>query len=142
MIKYSLQCIENHGFEAWFANSEAYDKQATAGQLCCPICGARHVKKALMAPNIVSGKREQSPVQPTSESFSSEALNALRNLKKYVQENSEYVGPRFTEEALKIHHKEATPRNIHGEASDQDAKDLHEQGVEFYPIPLLPEDHN
>ncbi len=143
MIKYSLECIKNHRFEAWFANSAAYEKQATAGQLCCPICSARRVKKALMAPNIVSGNREKSPAGPTSsEAVSSEALNALRKLKKFVQDNSEYVGPRFTKEALKIHHKETTPRNIYGEASDQDAKELHEQGVELYPIPLLPEDHN
>ena len=34
------------------------------------------------------------------------------------------------------------PRGIHGEASDQDVKLLKEEGVEFYPLPTLPEEHN
>ena len=66
----------------------------------------------------------------------------MRKLREHVAQNSEYVGPRFAEEARKIHHEEVEPRGIHGEASNEDVKLLKEEGVEFFPLPALPEEHN
>ena len=66
----------------------------------------------------------------------------VRKLREHVAQNSEYVGPRFAEEARKIHHEEAESRGIYGEASEPDVKLLKEEGVEFYPLPSLPEEHN
>ena len=71
-----------------------------------------------------------------------EIVAMVRKLREHVAQNSEYVGPRFAEEARKIHHEEAEARGIHGEASEQDVKLLKEEGVEFYPLPTLPEEHN
>ena len=50
--------------------------------------------------------------------------------------------PRFSEEARKIHYEEAPARGIHGEATADEAKALKEEGIEFYPLPILPEDQN
>ena len=52
MIKYPLQCDSDHQFEAWFASSAAYDKQAKRGLVACPQCGSAKVEKAIMAPNV------------------------------------------------------------------------------------------
>ena len=142
MIKYSLRCSEEHEFEAWFANSAAYETQATGRQILCPNCGTDRVRKALMTPNVVSGRNRQTgPVEPPSNP-QAEIVAMLRKLREHMAQNSEYVGPRFAEEARKIHHEEAEARGIHGEASDQDVKLLKEEGVEFYPLPALPEEHN
>ena len=62
----------------------------------------------------------------------------LSALHKHVTENAEHVGPRFAEEALKIHHGESDGRAIYGEATQEDARMLHEEGVEFMPLPRLP----
>ena len=100
MIKYSLRCSQEHQFEAWFASSSAYEKQAGMGQVHCPVCGTAEVKKALMAPNIVSGDRHETATKPASEeSPYGEVVQIMRKLKDYVEANSEYVGPRFAEEA-------------------------------------------
>jgi len=56
MILYSLRCANTHLFDAWFRNSDAYDAQARAGLLECPVCGSDDVGKALMAPRIHSGR--------------------------------------------------------------------------------------
>ena len=158
MIKYSLQCDSDHQFEAWFASSAAYDKQVKRGLVACPQCGSAKVEKAIMAPNVgVKGNRKASPSpSPTAppnltaantsaaeESPSYAELRALmRRMRDEVETKAEYVGPRFAEEARKIHYEEAEARGIYGEASIEDAKALHDEGVEFYPLPRLPEDQN
>ena len=59
-----------------------------------------------------------------------------------IEAKSEYVGPRFPEEARKIHYEETPARGIYGEATREEAKALSEEGIEFFPLPILPEDQN
>ncbi|NJM33791.1 MAG: DUF1178 family protein [Rhodomicrobium sp.] len=145
MIRYALRCANDHSFEAWFASSAAYEKLAAARQVLCAICGIDDVAKALMTPSIVSGKaRQAQPVaMPADDSApQNEALELMRKLKAHIEQNSDYVGPRFAEEALKIHYEEAEKRNIYGEASEAEVKGLFEEEVTIYPMPVLPEEHN
>ncbi|WP_088348452.1 MULTISPECIES: DUF1178 family protein [Rhodomicrobium] len=144
MIKYSLQCAEGHQFEAWFSNSAAYDAQAKAGQIVCPACGTTDVRKALMAPAVRSSRSREAVARPgpAAEGPAGEAIELMRKLREHVTRNAEYVGPRFADEAMKIHNEEAEQRGIYGEASEREVKLLREEGVEFYPMPVLPEDHN
>lgn len=134
MIRYALTCEENHSFEAWFASSAAYDEQASRGLVHCPECGSSRVIKAPMAPSIARGGDMQGK--------RAELTEAIRHMRAHVENTSEYVGDRFASEALKIHHDEAEPRGIYGEATREEATKLRDEGVEFYPLPELPEDHN
>jgi hypothetical protein len=59
----------------------------------------------------------------------------MTGLRKYVQENADYVGPKFPEEARKIHYGETEERQIYGEASLKDAKELIEEGIDVAPLP-------
>jgi hypothetical protein len=156
MILYRLKCKKRHEFEAWFANSAAYDKQAKRGQLSCPKCGSTQVAKAPMAPRIAKGgksKRIEKPVEKPAEAAKQvpethrvaahgELVSAMRKLRTEIEKKSEYVGPRFPEEARKIHYEEVPARGIHGEATADEAKALSEEGIEFFPLPILPEDRN
>ncbi len=81
------------------------------------------------------GPEPRDPTGPPVLIPQTEIVAMVRKLREHVAQNSEYVGPRFAEEARKIHHEEAEARGIHGEASDQDVKLLKEEGVEFYPLP-------
>jgi hypothetical protein len=67
---------------------------------------------------------------------------ALRKLRQHLTENADYVGPKFAEEARRIHYNEAEKRGIYGEASNEEARALKEEGIEFHPLPMLPEEHN
>lgn len=131
MIVYSLQCAKGHAFEGWFRDSAAYDAQAADGTLVCPVCDTRKVAKAPMAPSLPAavGERKNAP----------EALRKMRQfvtgLRKYVEDNAEYVGPRFPEEARKIHYGESEERHIYGEASLEEARELIEEGVDVAPLP-------
>jgi hypothetical protein len=159
MIRYRLRCKKGHEFDAWFADSAAYDKQAKRGQLSCARCGSSQVSKALMTPSIPKrGKPRRPELPPKSERSETtagapkpetqrvaahrELAAAMRKLRAEIEAKSEYVGPRFPEEARKIHYDEAPARGIHGEATAEEAKALNEEGIEFFPLPHLPEDHN
>ena len=67
---------------------------------------------------------------------------ALKELRQKVTENAEYVGDRFAAEARKMHYRESDARGIYGEASPDEAKALAEEGIDFQPLPTLPEERN
>ena len=66
----------------------------------------------------------------------------LKELRDHLTKNADYVGQKFPEEARKMHYGEIEHRSIYGEASPDDAKDLHEEGIEFHPLPVLPDERN
>ena len=163
MIRYRLKCEKRHEFEAWFASSAAFDRQSKRGQIACPRCGSAKVHKTLMAPNIIkSVKRARAekaaekvasevpaaqpapppPAETHRLAAHGELVKAVRKLRTEIESKSEYVGPRFPEEARKIHYEEAPARGIYGEATREEAQALSEEGIDFFPLPSLPEDHN
>ena len=147
MIHYDLICDQGHAFDGWFRNSAAYDEQAEGGLVACTVCGSAKVEKQLMAPGIPakSNRREAAsqkmisgPVDPRLATM----IEMVREMRKHVEENAEYVGGRFAEEARKIHYEESEHRGIYGEASPDEAKALIEEGITVHPLPRLPEDGN
>ena len=142
MIRYTLRCDREHEFDAWFRSSADYDRAALAGENVCPACGSTAVAKAMMAPS-VSGARKSEKMTLAAPDPKSQAMReALKEFRKRVTENADYVGDKFAEEARKIHFGEADARGIYGEATLDEAKSLAEDGVGFMPIPVFPEDRN
>jgi hypothetical protein len=148
MILYELKCGKDHQFEGWFRSGAAYESQLAAQELSCPMCGDRSIDKAIMAPRI--GKSAGVPVPvpvpaappaaapaPTKEQ-AAEMLKMLRALREKVEKECDYVGPAFAEEARRIHYGEAEERAIYGEASEEDAESLREDGVPVSRIPWVP----
>ena len=131
MILYDVICSNDHVFEAWFANSEAFGEQREKGDIACPICGDTDVGKALMAPNI-SAKKERAAAQATE---AAEAVKFLYKMREHIEEHCDYVGNRFAEEARKIHHEEVEKRDIYGEATAEEAARLRDEGIEFGEMP-------
>jgi hypothetical protein len=144
MIKYTLHCAEGHEFEAWFSNSASYDAQAARRAVSCPVCGSDEIAKAMMAPNVVSTKgRAVAAREPASlPAMPVEVAQLAREMRRHIQANAEYVGPRFAQEARKIHFEEAEKRGIYGVATVTEVKALLDDGIDCQPLPALPEDQN
>jgi hypothetical protein len=158
MIRYNLVCDKNHEFESWFADSAAYDKQAKRKLVSCPVCGSAKVEKAIMAPRLSSGKKERVTTMPVEAAEApaqdapapvammspqeQELRSKLKELRNHLTKNADNVGAKFPEEARKMHYGEAEHRSIYGVASPDEAKDLAEEGIEFHPLPILPEERN
>ena len=130
MIVYNLRCRNAHEFEGWFRDSAAFDEQCQSGKLSCPVCDSRKVEKAIMAPAVSGAKKSSVPADEAKK-----MRQFMTGLRKYVQENADYVGPNFAEEARKIHYGETEHRHIYGEASLEEAKELVEEGVDVAPLP-------
>ena len=160
MIRYTLNCENGHAFDAWFSGSADFDKQHAAGLVTCAICGSGAVEKAIMAP-AVAGTKAQMAIDDTAPadadgetagdvpapvaaapSMPEPVVKALRELRKQVESNADYVGRDFPEEARKIHYGETDPRGIYGEASRDETEALKDEGIEVHPLPVLPEDRN
>ncbi|SER32996.1 hypothetical protein SAMN05216548_11561 [Faunimonas pinastri] len=142
MIKFTLVCPDQHEFEGWFASSASFDEQQRAGHVTCAICGSPDVEKALMAP-AVSTARKKETVRIAAHAAQQEQIVAtLRKLRQQLTENSDYVGDRFAQEARKIHYEEVEQRGIYGEATLDEVKELADEGIDFHPLPILPEEQN
>jgi hypothetical protein len=132
MILFELRCAQGHAFEAWFRDGAAYEEQAAAGAISCAVCGDRSVSKALMAPAVASGGAKIDPERAAA------AMRGWRKVQEHIEKNFDHVGPRFAEEARKMHHGEAEKRSIYGDASSSEAKALRDEGIQVGQIPWLP----
>ena len=131
MIKYRLICDREHEFDGWFADGAAFDAQKKDGLLVCAVCGSEKVSKAIMAPAVPKKANQQ-----TDEAR--QIRHMMQKVNTHVEENFDYVGADFAEEARKIHYGEREARDIYGETSLDDAKELLEEGVPVAPLPCLP----
>ena len=159
MIVYQLRCSNGHEFEAWFRDSKTYDRQVKDGDVNCPHCSDTHVCKAVMAPNIAPSRsragalmaeemseaaapapRSDAGAEVRARQVADKILEAVGAFRRHVEENCEDVGDKFAEEAKRIHYGEAEERGIYGQATDEEAEDLTEEGVEFYRLPTTRRD--
>lgn len=150
MILFDLSCGEGHHFEGWFRSNRTFDEQQSAGAICCPSCGNTQISKAPMAPHVRRSVRRRPDTETgqqdrgaqdagtsvaTPEQQIREQLEALR---RHVERTCDYVGNGFPEEARRIHYGEVAARNIYGEATEQEAKELKSEGIPLRRIPWLP----
>jgi hypothetical protein len=59
-------------------------------------------------------------------------------MRRYIEENSDYVGADFATEARAMHEGNAPERAIHGEARLDEARALLEDGIPVAPLPFKP----
>lgn len=148
-----LQCSHGHVFEGWFASEDDYQSQHARGLVACPLCADTDVSKKLSAPRLNLGasrpEAQTAEAQATSTSgpqpavpaltdvaHSSELQAALLHMVRHVVAHTEDVGHSFADEARKIHHGDAEPRSIRGQASVEETKELLDEGIAIMPLPL------
>ncbi len=161
MIHYQLRCGQDHEFDGWFKDSQAFDQQSERGLVACPTCGDVRVGRAMMAPALA--KRQTAPARPASneppsgaapasaapasDQPTSEAVTGklpdhvramLQRLRAEVERNCHYVGNRFAEEARRIHRGESEHREIYGETTPDQAEALADEGIAVSRVPWVP----
>ena len=153
MIHYQLRCSQDHGFDGWFKDSAAFEAQAARGLVECPVCGDVKVDRALMAPALMSTAPEPkaapapapaqaAPSPPAAAAVAGRLPDhvraALQRLRGEIERNCDYVGPRFAEEARRMHRGESEARGIYGETTPEQAEALVEEGIDFSRVPWVP----
>lgn len=156
MIHYQLRCEQAHEFDGWYKDSTSFDKLAAAGLVECPVCGSAKVSRALMAPAIAKTRAERQEVAPQQPQATppgppsagpqqaaagpipAQMVALLQRMRAEVEKNCDYVGNDFADEARKMHRGESELRGIYGEASDSDAEELREEGIDIARLPWVP----
>lgn len=137
MILFDLKCHTGHVFEAWFRDGATFETQKLMGEIACPICGETKVSKAPMAPRIGKSRNEPQGIGGEETKLAGALAKELERLFRHIEENADYVGDQFPEEARRIHQDEAERRDIYGEASESETRALIEEGVEIHRIPWV-----
>ena len=135
MIKYTLKCNNSHQFESWFRTSDDYEKLNNEKMLSCEICGSKSISKSLMSPSVSS--KEKKRTKETLNTVPSKLQKLIKQLKKEVEKNCEYVGDNFEKEARAIHYGDSPERSIYGKTTIKEAKSLYEDGIPVTPLPWV-----
>jgi hypothetical protein len=151
MIHYQLRCNAEHEFDGWFADSASFDKQAARGLLVCPICGSASVERALMAPAVPKKghppRKTRKPAEPQApavpvavagDRLPDQVRAMLQRLRAEVEQNCDYVGPAFADEARRMHKGESDRHGIYGETTADEAAALEDEGISVAKIPWVP----
>jgi hypothetical protein len=141
MIRFALVCSQAHEFEGWFRDNADFDTQKRRGMITCPVCETQSVGKAVMAP-AVSTSRSHEKVTLAMGDEQRKMMGEMRALTAKLKAGADYVGDKFADEARKIHDGDTEPRGIYGEATNEEARALVDDGIDFMPLPSFPEDHN
>ena len=127
MIIFDLQCAREHQFEGWFKSREEYDRENEAKRLVCPMCGDSHI--TLLPTGGHVSVKERAVTYDKQKHF-------VRALTEYVEKNFDNVGPKFAQEALKMHFEEVDHRNIRGTMTDEEERELQEEGIQYLKVPV------
>ena len=142
MIKYKLKCDDCEiVFDSWFASSKEYEKIKKKNYLTCHNCGSQKVQKTLMAPKLISNKKNHKNNLDISKY--NEVKKTIKNYQKFIKDNFQYVGKNFAYEARSIHYdKKKKEKGIYGTASKQDLKELKDEGIDAQMIPWIEDKEN
>lgn len=146
MKVFNLQCEQGHGFEGWFGSEDDYQSQTQRGLLSCPLCETHVVQRLPSAPRLSLGHHTapetkavaapaaapSKPVSPEHQKVQELWMQAVR----HVLANTEDVGPKFADEARRIHYGETAHRNIRGQTTPDEIQALNEEGVDVFSMPI------
>tara|TARA_B100001121_G_scaffold309871_1_gene338319 strand:- start:721 stop:1149 length:429 start_codon:yes stop_codon:yes gene_type:complete len=142
MIKYCLICKNcDLTFESWFASSKEYEKLKKKNFLSCHNCSSKNVEKSLMAPNLINNKTS---IKANKEFKKyNQIKKKIFEYQKFIKDNLKYVGDNFAHEARTIHYNgKKQNKGIYGTASNQDLKELKEEGIDAQIIPWVDDKNN
>ena len=140
----NLQCSHGHAFEGWFASHDDYESQRGRGLVGCPVCNDAEVTKMPSAPRLnlghaVPAEAAAAPAalpQDVAQVTPQHLQAAWMQMVRHVMAHTEDVGPKFAEEARKIHYGEREERNIRGQATREETEALLDEGIDILPLPV------
>ena len=103
-----------------------------------------------MSPSVKSSRESQAKINPKNVKHNEFYKNTkkqidmtviLRNLKKEIQKNAEFVGKNFAKEAKAIHEGKSKERAIYGQANLKDLEELKSDNIDFINVPWIQDDN-
>ena len=140
MIKYKLKCHNNHEFTSWFSDSKEFEKLKDKNLLECIYCFSKRIEKSIMAP-MISGSRSKNTEKQFFYQSSRDKKKELLKLRKYIENNFENVGDKFSDKVREIYYDKKTKKSIYGTVTPQEKNELIEEGIDLLSIPWVSKDN-
>ena len=134
MIKYNLRCNNNHEFESWFSDSNEFEKLNQKDLLECIYCSSKKIKKSIMAP-MVSSVKENKILNLNKKII--DEKNKLLQLRKFIENNFEYVGKDFSKKVREIYYDQESKKTIYGTTTPKERKELADEGIDLLTVPWV-----
>ena len=142
MIKYKLKCKNcEKNFDSWFSSSLEFEKLKNKKFLNCHFCGSKKIDKNLMAPNILNSvsNTEKKAVNKKRQNIKKKILE----FQNFIKENFENVGDDFAYKARSLHYdNKKNKKGIYGNASQNQIKELKDEGIETQIFPWIKDKNN
>ena len=136
MIKYNLKCHNDHEFESWFSDSSEFDNLKKKKLLECIFCLSKKVNKSIMAPMIAGSKEKTEEVIDLDIAFTNKK-NKLLQLRKYIENNFEFVGENFSSKVREIYYDKREKKTIYGTTTAEERKELEDEGIDLLSVPWV-----
>ena len=142
MIKYKLKCKNcEKSFDSWFSSSKEFEKLRSKKFLSCHFCNSKKIIKTLMAPNIMTTnqKLENNLKMKKNDKIKKKILE----FQNFIEKNFENVGDDFAYKARSLHYdNKKNKKGIYGNASQNQIKELKEEGIETQIFPWIKDKNN
>ena len=142
MIKYKLKCKNcEKSFDSWFSSSKEFEKLRSKKFLSCHFCNSKKIIKTLMAPNIMTAN------QKLGNNLKMKKNNKIKKkileFQNFIEKNFENVGDDFAYKARSLHYdNKKNKKGIYGNASQNQIKELKEEGIETQIFPWIKDKNN
>ena len=140
MIKYNLKCSKNHEFESWFADSNEFEKLNKKKLLECIYCSSKKITKSIMSP-MVSGTKNSKNEPVELNTIQQKEKNNLIKIRKYIENNFEYVGKNFSNKVREIYYDKKSKKAIYGNTTAEEREELANEGIDLLSIPWVNKDN-
>ena len=136
MIKYNLKCINNHEFESWFSSSHEFENLKKKKYLECIYCNSNKIEKSIMSPMLSKTKKKESELKIFEKELQKEK-NKLLKIRKYIENNFEFVGKNFSKRVREIYYDKSKNNTIYGTTTPEEKKELAEEGIDLLSVPWV-----
>ena len=140
MIKYNLICDNEHEFESWFSDSLEFEKLKNKRLLECIYCSSKRIEKSIMSPMVSNSNNLELPNNKFEREFLKEKKR-LKQIRKYIEKNYEYVGKNFSKKVREIYYDKKSKKTIYGTTTPKEREELAEEGIDLLSIPWIEKDN-
>ena len=140
MIKYNLICDNEHEFESWFSDSLEFEKLKNKKLLECIYCSSKRIEKSIMSPMVSNSNNLELPNNKFEREFLKEKKR-LKQIRKYIEKNYEYVGKNFSKKVREIYYDKKSKKTIYGTTTPKEREELAEEGIDLLSIPWIGKDN-
>ena len=141
MIKYQLKCLNCENiFDSWFSSSKEFEKLQKMKLINCMKCNSLKIEKSIMSPTILPNLNSSKKYNLMK---NQKVKSKIKEFQKFIKNNFDYVGENFAYEARYIQYgNKKKHKGIYGTATNDEIKELIEEGVEAELIPWIEDKNN